>query len=71
MTDSQPTFEQTMRQLEMLVQKLERGEAPLDEALAAFEQGMKLVNVCREQLKLAEVKVEKVMAAHTAAQKDL
>lgn len=65
---SEPTFETTMKQLEQLVQKLERGEAPLDEALAAFEQGMKLVNVCRDQLALAEVKVEKVMAAHLAAQ---
>lgn len=67
---SEPSFEQTMKQLEQLVHKLERGEAPLDEALAAFEQGMKLVNVCREQLKLAEVKVEKVMAAHLAAQQE-
>ena len=65
---TEPTFEQTLKQLEQLVQKLERGEAPLDEALVAFEQGMKLVNVCREQLALAEVKVEKVMAAHQAQQ---
>ena len=61
--DKQPTFEQHMRQLEQLVGKLEQGEVALDEALQAFEQGMKLVAVCKEQLALAELKVEKVMNA--------
>ena len=57
------TFEQSMGQLEKLVAKLEQGEVPLDEALKAFEQGMKLVEVCKEQLAQAELKVEKVMNA--------
>ena len=61
--DKQPTFEQLMKQLEQLVGKLEQGEVPLDEALQAFEQGMKLVAVCKEQLAQAELKVEKVMNA--------
>lgn len=61
--DKQITFEQHMKQLEQLVGKLEQGEVPLDEALQAFEQGMKLVAVCKEQLVQAELKVEKVMNA--------
>lgn len=57
------TFEQSMGQLEQLVAKLEQGEVPLDEALKAFEQGMKLVTVCKAQLAQAELKVEQVMNA--------
>lgn len=57
----QMTFEQNMGQLEKLVARMEQGEVPLDEALKAFEQGMKLVAVCKEQLAQAELKVEKVM----------
>ena len=64
MTDKQEkTFEQHMGDLEKLVGQLERGELPLDEALKAFENGMKLVEVCKEQLAKAEMKVEKVMNA--------
>ncbi len=61
--DKQLTFEQHMKQLEQLVGKLEQGEVALDEALQAFEQGMKLVALCKEQLAQAELKVEKVMNA--------
>lgn len=57
------TFEQQMGQLEQLVARLEQGELPLDEALKAFETGMKLVTVCREQLARAEMKVEQVVNA--------
>ena len=57
------TFEQHMGQLEKLVARMEQGEVPLDEALKAFEQGMKLVAVCKEQLAQAELKVEQVMNA--------
>ena len=60
------TFEQNMGQLEKLVARMEQGEVPLDEALKAFEQGMKLVSVCKEQLAQAELKVEQVMNAQGA-----
>ncbi|RYG60842.1 MAG: exodeoxyribonuclease VII small subunit [Alphaproteobacteria bacterium] len=57
------TFEVHMRQLEQIVGKLEQGEVPLDQALKAFEDGMKLVTACREQLAQAELKVEQVINA--------
>ena len=57
------TFEDHMKQLEQIVGKLEQGEVPLNEALQSFEQGMKLVNACREQLAQAELKVEQVINA--------
>ena len=58
-----PTFEQHMAQLEKLVARMEQGDVPLDEALKAFEDGMKLVTLCKDQLAQAEMKVEKVMNA--------
>lgn len=60
---AEKTFEQHMGELEKLVQKLEQGEVPLDEALKAFEQGMKLVAASKAQLAQAELKVEQVMNA--------
>lgn len=57
------TFEQQMGELEQLVGRLERGEMPLEEALVAFERGMKLVAGCKEELARAEVQVEKVVSA--------
>ncbi|MBI1309490.1 MAG: exodeoxyribonuclease VII small subunit [Proteobacteria bacterium] len=57
------SFEQNLQQLEQLVGKLERGDATLEASLAAFEDGLKLIKQCRDQLALAEVKVEKVLAA--------
>ena len=40
------TFEESMQRLEQIVTQLERGEAPLDESLALFEEGLKLANSC-------------------------
>jgi exodeoxyribonuclease VII small subunit len=63
MSEKTQTFEQHMAELEKLVTRMEQGDVPLDEALKAFEQGMKLVAVCKDQLAQAEMKVEKVMNA--------
>lgn len=50
-------FEQAMAQLSEIVKTLENGEAPLDEAIALFEDGMKLSKHCTELLEQAEQKV--------------
>ena len=51
-------FEAAMRDLEALVERLEHGELPLEESLAAFERGVKLTRACQAALKEAEQKVE-------------
>ena len=51
-------FETAMRELEELVEKLEQGELPLEESLAAFERGVMLTRTCQTALKDAEQKVE-------------
>lgn len=47
-----------MRALEELVRRLERGEMSLEEALAAFEEGIRLVKALNERLTEVEARVE-------------
>ena len=47
-----------MRDLEELVERLEQGDLPLEESLAAFERGVMLTRSCQTALKEAEQKVE-------------
>jgi exodeoxyribonuclease VII small subunit len=54
------TFEQGQRELEEIVQRLESGEAPLDEALKLWEKGEELYRFCRGQLDTAEGKIEEL-----------
>jgi exodeoxyribonuclease VII small subunit len=51
-------FETAMRDLEQIVERLEHGDLPLEESLAAFERGVMLTRSCQTALKEAEQKVE-------------
>jgi exodeoxyribonuclease VII small subunit len=51
-------FEQALAELEQLVERLERGDLPLDEALKTFERGVALTRHCQTALKAAQQKVE-------------
>jgi exodeoxyribonuclease VII small subunit len=51
-------FEQSLEELEKLVERLERGDLPLDEALKTFERGIELARNCQAALKSAQQKVE-------------
>ena len=53
-----PEFEQALAELESLVQRLERGDVPLDEALKTFERGVALTRHCQACLQAAQQKVE-------------
>lgn len=50
-------FEQAMTRLDEIVTALERGEAPLDEAMKLFEEGSRLMRECTQMLDQAEQKV--------------
>jgi exodeoxyribonuclease VII small subunit len=56
--EAAPDFEMAMRDLEELVERLEQGDLPLEESLAAFERGVLLTRACQTALKEAEQKVE-------------
>ncbi|UZE95544.1 exodeoxyribonuclease VII small subunit [Alkalimarinus alittae] len=51
-------FEQSLRQLEDIVRKMEQGELSLESSLGAFEEGVKLTRNCQAALQRAEQKVK-------------
>ena len=51
-------FEDALSKLESIVEKLEQGELPLEESLAAFEEGIRLSRICSKRLDEAEKKIE-------------
>ncbi len=53
-----PDFEQALAELENLVERLEGGDLPLEEALQTFERGVTLTRQCQTALKSAQQKVE-------------
>jgi exodeoxyribonuclease VII small subunit len=53
-----PDFEQALAELEQLAARLESGELPLDQALATFEQGVKLTRRCQTALQAAQQRVQ-------------
>ena len=54
------SFEQSMQRLEEIVRLLERGDVPLEESLALFEEGSGLIAQCSKLLDNAEQKVIKL-----------
>jgi len=53
---SKTTFEQSMKKLEQIVQELESGDLPLEEAMKKFEEGIKLSRLCSKKLDETEKK---------------
>ncbi|TMA70408.1 MAG: exodeoxyribonuclease VII small subunit [Deltaproteobacteria bacterium] len=58
MAEEAPRFEEALAELEGLVQRLEKGELPLEESLAAFERGVNLVRLLTQRLAEVEQRVE-------------
>lgn len=54
-------FEDAMRELEEIVQRMERGDLRLEESLQLFERGMALSKTCRGSLDGAELRVRKLL----------
>ncbi len=55
-----PSFEELQRELDEIVARLERGDVPLDEALALWERGEELRRACAERLDRAELRIEEL-----------
>ena len=52
------TFEEAEKELQQIVERLESGNVPLDDAVALWERGEELYRLCRERLDAAQGKVE-------------
>ena len=57
---TEPTFEQAQAELEQIVERLEHGQASLDEALGLWQRGEQLYALCRTRLDDAQGKVEEL-----------
>ncbi|EPF4398811.1 exodeoxyribonuclease VII small subunit [Enterococcus hirae] len=57
-----PTFEESLQELEKIVMELEQGDVPLESALDAFKRGMELSKDCQDTLTKAEKTLTKMMS---------
>lgn len=57
---TEPTFEEAQRELEQIVERLERGDAELDEAIHLWERGEELYKLCVGKLDSAQGKIEEL-----------
>jgi exodeoxyribonuclease VII small subunit len=55
------SFEQNLQALEKIVEKLESGDVPLDEAIGLFQKGKILSKACEGRLKQAELKIQQLL----------
>ena len=55
------SFEESLERLENLVNKMESGDATLEQSLVWFEEGMDLIKLCQVQLNNAEQKVQELV----------
>ena len=62
MNETEQTFEQAQAELELIVERLEQGQASLDEAIALWERGEQLYKLCVGKLDSAQGKIEELAA---------
>ena len=62
-TKEAPGFEESLKRLEEIVDALEAGNAPLEESIKLYEEGMKLAKSCMMQLNDAKLKLKRIQRA--------
>lgn len=55
------TFEDALKELEKIIEDLERGELTLKENVDRFKKGIELINFCKKELNEAESTIKKIM----------
>ncbi len=61
MKNEEKSFEDALKELEIIVKELEEGKTPLEEAIDKYSEAMKLVKYCGEKLKSAQDRVNKIL----------
>ena len=59
--DRENSFEKNLKNLEMIVEKLESGEIGLEDSVKLYEEGMKIKKICDKKLKDIEMQIKKIM----------
>lgn len=57
---AKPSFEEAVERLEELIEAMENGSSPLEDLVAKYEEGSRLLRECQSQLRQAELKIEKL-----------
>lgn len=57
------TFEEAMEKLETIVERLEEGDVPLEEAISIYKKGMELSKLCHDKLKNVEEQLTQILTA--------
>ncbi len=65
------TYEEAVKRLEEIVNRLENAEIPLEESLSSFQEGIALSRLCREKLAEIEYKVEYLLKEEQQQSLDL
>jgi exodeoxyribonuclease VII small subunit len=65
-----PTYAEASAELEEILEKIETGEADVDEVVALVRRGAELIRFCRERLDAARLEVGKVVADLDALEKE-
>ena len=60
MSSEKPSFEQSLKQLEDIVSKMESGGLSLEESIQLYEKGIALKKLCQQDLESASLKIEKL-----------
>ena len=55
------TFEDAMEQLETIIERLEEGDVPLEEAITIYKNGMELSKLCHDKLKNVEEQLTQIL----------
>ena len=63
------TFEESVKQLNIILDEIENKELTIDELVDKFEKGSKLSRECIEKLKLAELKIQKIINSNDIIKK--
>ena len=68
--DKELTFEENLKKLEDIVDKLESGEIDLEKSVELYEKGMILKNNCEEKLKKIELQIKKIKLENNQIKKE-
>jgi exodeoxyribonuclease VII small subunit len=55
------TFEEAIQNLEVIVERLEEGDVPLEEAIEIYKEGMNLSKLCQDKLKYVEEQLAQML----------
>ena len=54
-------FEEALEELEKIIERLEEGEVPLEEAISIYRKGMELSKLCHDKLKNVEEQLAQII----------